>query len=103
MKILTAVPRSYAWPARGLGGNPFEGTHQWTREETSIQRYGQSMVAIRRFADLKTTKETNDSRKRTFEEYLRFLAQNPFAKHHGWNGQSKRRGGIYPVGVDSQP
>jgi integrase len=63
--------------ARGLGGNPFEGSPQWSKEET-VQRYGQSLQAIGRIADLKMTKEVKDGRKRTFSEYHRFLAQNPF-------------------------
>jgi hypothetical protein len=63
--------------ARGLAGNPHEGIAQWSKEET-LARYGRSLQAVGQIADLKTTKETNDSRKRTFGEYQRFLAQNPF-------------------------
>jgi hypothetical protein len=69
--------RAAVLDARGLGRNPHEGISQWSKEET-VARYGQSLRAIGEIADLKTTKETNDSRKRTFDEYQRFLAQNPF-------------------------
>jgi hypothetical protein len=41
-------------------------------------QYGKSLRAVGQVADLKTTKETNESRKRTFGEFQRFLAQNPF-------------------------
>jgi hypothetical protein len=40
--------------------------------------YGQTLQAVAQIADMKTTKETNVSRKRTFSEFQRFLAQNPF-------------------------
>jgi hypothetical protein len=63
--------------ARGLGENPHQGIPQWTKEET-LRRYGQSLQAVGQIADMKTTKETNESRKRTFDEYQRFLARNPF-------------------------
>jgi integrase len=39
---------------------------------------GQSLRAVGQVADMKTTKETNVSRKRTFGEFQKFLAQNPF-------------------------
>jgi integrase len=63
--------------ARGLGGNSHQGIPQWTKEET-LQRYGQSLQAVGQIADMKTTKDTNESRKRTFDEYQRFLVRNPF-------------------------
>jgi hypothetical protein len=63
--------------ARGLGGNPFEGILQWTKTETEA-RYGQTLQAVGQIAEMKTTKATNDSRKRTFEKYQQFLARNPF-------------------------
>jgi hypothetical protein len=69
--------RAAVLDARGLRRNPHEGIPKWTKEET-VACYGQSLQAIGKIADLKTTKETNDSRKRTFDEYQRFLAQNPF-------------------------
>jgi integrase len=63
--------------ARGLAENPHDGIPQWTKEEM-VQRYGQTLQAVGQIADMKTTKETNDSRKRTFGEFQRFLTQNPF-------------------------
>jgi integrase len=64
--------------ARGLGQNPFEDRlPKWTRAETAA-RYGQTLQAVGKIADMKTTKETNDSRKRTFGEFQEFLARNPF-------------------------
>jgi hypothetical protein len=63
--------------ARGLGGNPYEGIPQWSKKET-VARYGQSAQAIGKIAEQKTTKETNESRKRMFGEYQQFLARNPF-------------------------
>jgi hypothetical protein len=53
------------------------GVLQWSKAETEA-RYGQSLHEIGQIAEMKTTKATNDSRRRTFEEYQRFLAQNPF-------------------------
>lgn len=69
--------RATVLQARGLGRNPHEGLPKWSREET-VARYEQTLRAVGEIADLKTTKETNESRKRTFDEYQRFLAQNPF-------------------------
>lgn len=50
---------------------------KWTKTEASA-RYGQTLQAVGAITDLKTTKETNDSRKRTFSEFQEFLAKNPF-------------------------
>jgi integrase len=70
--------RSTVLRARGLDKNPFEDrVPKWTKAETTA-RYGQTLQAVGEIADLKTTKETNDSRKRTFSEYQKFLAKNPF-------------------------
>jgi hypothetical protein len=69
--------RATGLEARGLGRNPFEGVPQWTRAETEV-RYGQTLQAVAQIAEMKSTKATNDGRKRTFEEYQKFLAQNPF-------------------------
>jgi hypothetical protein len=64
--------------ARGLGGNPFEErVPKWTKAETAAG-YGQTLQAVGAIADLKTTKETNESRKRTFGEFQEFLARIPF-------------------------
>jgi hypothetical protein len=64
--------------SRGLGKNPFEGrVAQWTKEEAA-DRYGQTLKAVSGIADLKTTKEMNASRRRTFLKYQEFLAKNPF-------------------------
>jgi hypothetical protein len=63
--------------ARGLGSNPYGGVPQWSKQQT-VQRYGESLRAIGQIADMKTTKETNVSRKRTFGEFQRFLALNVF-------------------------
>jgi hypothetical protein len=50
---------------------------KWSKAETAA-RYGQTLQKVETIADIKTTKETNDSRKRTFSEYQEFLAKNPF-------------------------
>jgi hypothetical protein len=42
------------------------------------RQYGQTLQAVGAIADLKTAKETNESRKRTFGEFQEFLAKNPF-------------------------
>jgi hypothetical protein len=61
-----------------VGKNPFEDkVPKWTKTETAA-RYVQTLQAVGAIADLKTTKETNDSRKRTFSEYQEFLAKNPY-------------------------
>jgi integrase len=63
---------------QGFEEDPFKGrVAQWTNEEAA-DRYGQTLKAVSGIADMKTTKETNASRRRTFLEYQEFLAKNPF-------------------------
>jgi integrase len=60
----------------GVGGE-LRGIDTYSREETS-ELYGRALTTFGEIAEKSVNEATNNSRKRTFQEYQEFLAKNAF-------------------------
>lgn len=64
--------------ARGLLSEDASASRDVWSEHETCERYERAMTAVAEIAEKRTTKETNEARKRTWSEYVSFLRRNPF-------------------------